>query len=163
MTIANTRLINISARRSGGIRATMRYVLTDGREINIGPISVPSVHVAEKSMDDREARVLQNIQRQDAAEAVRLGITTPHKEATQGQVYFAWLYAGWTDPDALKAHDTLKMVAGEILALGLTAEQMASAFGSSVEEAEAVLARWEYLDANSASIAAYKAVAEGDV
>ena len=79
-------------------------------------------------------------------------------EAPQELVQFAHLKHGMQQPDPYEAYQAMKPVAGDILALGLTVEQLAAAFGETVENAQNTLDRWFLLDQHSTAIEEYGAL-----
>lgn len=156
-----SRSSNNEVRTSGSVRAYHHYTLTDGRTISRGPLLYSSVDEADAALISNEASVLAVTQQSDARDAFSKGITTPHGEASQQQVWSVWLHEGFAINDPLESYRVIERVATPILALGLTVEEMAQVIGVSTQEAQATLDRWTYLEANAAAVAAYDTVKGG--
>ena len=140
---------------SGGFRVKFNYTLVDGRDFNIGYINAKNnSHIGELLLS-KGANLELSVKESDSQEAVSLNIQTAHKDATQEDVYFAHLFKGYTSDDVLESYTIMSKVVPQILSLGLTIEQMAAMFNQTVEMAQAVFDKWEYLDNNKAAIVAY--------
>jgi glutamate synthase domain-containing protein 3 len=158
MPIASSETTDLSPRR-GGYRARFAYTLTDGRVITRGPINVADNDAAETKRVELENSVLASVQKRDAQEAVKAGVQSAHKEATEAQVLYAWLLAGFDEEEHYKAYHFMKDIGPSLLSLGYTDEQYAVMLNTTVEDATASREYWEFLDANSATILAYGVIA----
>ena len=158
MSIDSSQITDLSPRR-GGFRARFAYTFTDGRTFTRGPVNVSSSEEAENKLAAIEPSVLASVQQNDAQEAVKAGVQSAHKEATEPQVLYAWLLAGFDEPEHYKAYHFMKDIGPALLSLGYTDEQYSMMLGTSVEDATASREYWEFLDANSATILAYGAIA----
>jgi hypothetical protein len=106
-----------------------------------------------------EPFVLSEVQRRDADAAVALGIPFAYKEATATQVQYAWLKQGFNQTEHYLAYPLIKDLAPSLLAMGLTDEQYASAFNTTVEDVQAIKEYWDFLSVNIATIEAYALIA----
>ena len=150
--------INLSPEKSGSFRARFEFTLSDGRVLQRGPIRVLNSEAADLLGVDLEASVLASIQLSDAFDAVDAGIQTAYKLATVEQVQYAWVKAGYDEDEHYKSYEKLKDIAPSLLALGLTDLEYSQLLNTSSEEATTAREYWEFLDANSATIAAYAGV-----
>lgn len=156
--IISSNVINLSEQSPGRYRCTFNYVFDDGREVNIKPSSVGSDYQA--ICDARSDSVFASATKSDAAEAMSLGVKVAHGYASQSQVFYEYLYAGFNETDPIAAYDAMNGVAQPLLGLGLTTEQLAEMLGETVEMAQLVIDRWALLEANSATIEAYRLLQE---
>ena len=154
-------IISEQSKQAVGYRVKFAYTFTDGRVKTIGPIRVNSLEEAETKLITNEDSVQQSMIDSDAQEAKNLGIKLAHKEASQANVYYAYLFEGYNTDDPLEAYLLMEPVAGDILTLGLTVEQMAGMFNQDIETAQSVLDKWNYLDLNSETLIAYQVVKGG--
>lgn len=155
MPITNIAILDFSNHK-GGNRAQAVFTATDGREVirsisNAG--NTPSGALVKAHAMSSE--VLSSLQKNDAAEAVTLGIVGPHKEATSGQVTYKWLLQAYESEEHYKAYLMIKDIAPSLLSLGYTDAQYATAFSTTVEEVQNITAYWLFLDANSSAIISY--------
>jgi hypothetical protein len=162
MPIASKAIVEQTQRKSGGYRVKLEYVFSDGRKVTIGPISVPSLAEANASLSLREPSVLKQMQARDAEEAVRLGLSSDHKEAAKKDVYRAWLWEGYYEKESRIAYKILKVIAAKVIALGWSVAEMAVQFETDEETVQEILDRWQYLNANKDVIEAYESVKQGD-
>jgi hypothetical protein len=159
MAIVESNVLNISKQSEGRYHCTFNYILDDGREINIKPSSVGEDY--QQVCEDRSGEVFKSVIKSDAQEALELGIKTAHKYATQEQVFYEFLFAGYNEPDPIAAYDYMNGIAQSLLSLGLTAEQFSALFGETVEITEAVINYWHVLAAGASTIEAYRTLKEG--
>ena len=154
-------IISEQSKQAVGYRVKFAYTFTDGRVKTIGPIRVNSLEEAETKLITNEDSVQQSMIDSDAQEAQAQGLKSAYLEASQAEVYYAYLFEGYNTDDPLEAYLLMEPVAGDILALGLTVEQMAGMFNQDVETAKSVLDKWAYLDLNSETILGSKVVKVG--
>lgn len=142
---------------TSGYHIVLRYVFSSGdtKEIKIKGVTQSD---AATYLESKSSEVQSSISKTHAKEAFQQGITTAHKEASDTLVKKEYLYRGFWENEPYIAYETMSKVAGDILALGLSVEQMAVAFGESTQSAQDVLDRWNYLDANKDIINQYKAL-----
>ena len=119
-------------------------MLSDGREINIKPASVGADYQAV--CEAKAPSVLEDVVKSDADDAMALGVKTAYGYASQAQVFYASLYAGYTNPDPLESYDLMNGVAQPLLGMGLPTIQLAAMLGEEVEMAQAVIDHWHKLD-----------------
>jgi hypothetical protein len=154
--IVSSNVLNLSEQTAGRFRCTFNYVLDDGREINIRPSMVGADYQAV--CDARAASVFESVVKSDAKKAFNLGIKTAHGYATQAQVFYEFLDAGYRDPDPITSHEKMNGIAQQLLGMGLTTEQLAVVLGETVEMAQLVIDHWLLLEANKAALDAYEAI-----
>jgi len=154
--------ISEHSKQAVGYRVKFKYTFDDGRYKTVGPIRVNSLDEAETKLIENKSSVQQSMIDSDAQEAKAQGLKTAYKEASQANVYYAYLFEGYNTDDPLEAYELMQPVAPDILALGLTVEQMATMFNQDIETAQSVLDKWGYLDSNSETILAYKTVKAGE-
>ena len=154
--IVSSNVLNLSEQTSGRYRCTFNYVLDDGREINIKPSNVGSDY--QVVCDARAASVFESVIKSDAKKAFSLGIKDAHGYATQSQVFYEYLYAGYDSKDPVEAYNLMNGVAQQLLGMGLTTEQLAAMLGEPVETAQNVINHWNLLETNKAALDAYELV-----
>ena len=154
--IVSSNVLNLSEQTAGRFRCTFNYVLDDGREINIKPSNVGADYQAV--CDARADSVFESVIKSDAKKAFNLGIKTAHGYATQAQVFYEFLDAGYRDPDPVTSYEKMDGVAQPLLGMGLTTEQLAGVLGETVEMAQLVINHWLLLEANKAALDAYEAI-----
>ena len=154
--IVSSNVLNLSEQTAGRFRCTFNYVLDDGREINIKPSNVGSDYQA--ACDARADSVFESVVKSDAKKAFSLGIKAAHGYATQAQVFYEFLDAGYRDPDPVTSYEKMDGIAQQLLGMGLTTEQLAGVLGETVEMAQLVIDHWLLLEANKAAIDAYEAI-----
>ena len=154
--IVSSNVLNLSEQASGRFRCTFNYVLDDGREININPSNVGVDYQAV--CEARATSVFESVIQSDIQEAFNLGIKAARGYASQAQVFYKFLDAGYRDPDPITSHEKMDGVAQQLLSLNLTTEQLAKMLGETVEMAQLVIEHWLLLDANKAALDAYIAI-----
>lgn len=162
MALISSTVVDKNPQSHGRLRVSLEYTFSTGVPLIVGPITVDSEQEAQAQLIARQPSAVSGRQSMDAEEAMQLGIKTPYKEADQGAVYFAWLKTAFDVVDPAESYAFYREVGPVIMAMGLTVEQLASAFGSTVADAQAVYDRWIYLDTNSALIDSYIALKQGD-
>lgn len=163
MPVESSQVVDIQTRRSGNIRARFEYHLTDGRVITIGPMSFASLSEAETAIGVRSSAVLEEVQQRDAEQAVELGVITAHKEAALKDVYRAWLWEGFYEPESRRGYRILKVIVAKVIALGWSITEMAVQFKTDEATVQKLLDRWQYLNSNKDVIEAYALVKQGDL
>ena len=138
-----------------GFRARFVITLADGRVIHRGPIPVANQAAADAKAITLEADVIVATSKSDAEEAVSQGIITAYKTASINQISYATLQTAYMETEYYRAYALMKDVAPDLMALGYTNEQYASAFNSTVEDVANIKAFWVILDANSAVLQSY--------
>ena len=161
MPVSKSEIIEQSLQASGKYRVKFKYTFTDGRESLIGYISADNQAHIDQLLIDKKSPLELSVKKSDAEEAQQLGIKVAHKDASQADVYYAYLFAGYNVDDPLESYELMSPVAQEILDLGLTVEQMAQLFNEELSVAQGVFDRWAYLESNEAEILAYKTVKDG--
>lgn len=161
MPIKASEIISQSLQASGSYRVKFKYIFTDGREFVVGYVNASNQGHSEQLLVDKGQVQELSVKKMDAEEAQQQGIKTSYKDASQSDVYYAYLFAGYNVDDPLESYELMSPVAQDILDLGLTVEQMAVLFNEELEVAQGVFDRWAYLSANEAEILAYKTVMEG--
>ena len=161
MPVSTSEIIEQSLQASGKYRVKFKYTFTDNREFLIGYISADNQSHIDQLLIDKKAPLELSVKKSDAEEAQQQGIKIPYKDASQADVYYAYLFAGYNVDDPLESYELMNPVAQEILDLGLTVEQMAQLFNEELEVAQGVFDRWAYLSNNEAEILAYKSVKDG--
>ena len=156
--IISVNVLNLSEQSPSRYRCTFNYVFDDGREINIKPSSVGTDYQAVA--EAKAPSILQSIMKSDAQDAFNSDIRAAHGYASQSQVFYEYLYAGFNEADPVAAFEAMNGTAQVLLGLGLTTAQLADMLGETVEMAQDVIDRWTLLEANQATILAYKAVRE---
>lgn len=153
--------IHTQSQQANGYRVKFKYTFADGREFFVGSLNANNQEQIDQLLLDKKAPLELSIKNKDAQDAQQQGITVAHKDATQSDVYYAYLFSGYNVNDPIESYELMAPVAQEILDLGLTVEQMATLFNEELEVAQGVFDRWAYLSANKNEILAYKAIKEG--
>ena len=161
MSIISSEVIDQSLQASGNYRVRFKYTFQDGREYIIGPISASSQEQINQLLIDKEDPLVSSVKQSDAQEAQSKSIKVAYMTASQSDVYYAYLFAGYNVDEPLESYLLMEPVAQEILDLGMTVEQMAALFGEELSVAQGVFDRWAYLESNEAEILAYKIVKDG--
>tara|TARA_R110000782_G_scaffold68753_5_gene138406 strand:+ start:4958 stop:5437 length:480 start_codon:yes stop_codon:yes gene_type:complete len=151
--VVSSNVLNLSEQTAGRFRCTFNYVLDDGREINIKPSMVNADYQAV--CDARATSVFESVVKSDAKKAFSLGIKDAYGYATQAQVFYEFLDAGYRDPDPVTSYEKMDGIAQQLLSMELTTEQLAGMLGETVEMAQLVIDHWLLLEANKAAIDAY--------
>ena len=151
--VISSNVLNLSEQTAGRFRCTFNYVLDDGREINIKPSMVNADYQAV--CDARATSVFESVVKSDAKKAFSLGIKDAYGYATQAQVFYEFLDAGYRDPDPVTSYEKMDGIAQQLLSMELTTEQLAGMLGETVEMAQLVIDHWLLLEANKAAIDAY--------
>tara|TARA_R110000787_G_scaffold184574_1_gene296481 strand:+ start:121 stop:600 length:480 start_codon:yes stop_codon:yes gene_type:complete len=151
--VISSNVLNLSEQTAGRFRCTFNYVLDDGREINIKPSMVNADYQAV--CDARATSVFESVVKSDAKKAFSLGIKDTYGYATQAQVFYEFLDAGYRDPDPVTSYEKMDGIAQQLLSMELTTEQLAGMLGETVEMAQLVIDHWLLLEANKAAIDAY--------
>ena len=151
--VVSSNVLNLSEQTAGRFRCTFNYVLDDGREINIKPSMVNADYQAV--CDARATSVFESVVKSDAKKAFSLGIKDTYGYATQAQVFYEFLDAGYRDPDPVTSYEKMDGIAQQLLSMELTTEQLAGMLGETVEMAQLVIDHWLLLEANKAAIDAY--------
>ena len=156
--ITSTNVLNLSEQSVGRYRCTFNYVFDDGREVNIRPSSVGADYQAVA--ESRAAHIERSMELADAEEAVSLEIDTPYKYASQNDVLYAFLVAGYNDTDPINSY--LKMVkpVNKIQSAGITLQQLADFSGEPLSYFHAMYTKWQTLDANKLMMLEYKNLRE---
>ena len=154
MSITNQEVLDLTP-HSGRFRARFKYTFNDGRVAIRGPMFVADSNYADSKLADMAPDVLIAMQKQDASEAVGLGKLESHKQATLAQVQYQFIREGFDSSEPYKAYLKMKDVAPALLSLGYTNEQYAVALNTTVEDVEGARARWEELEVNAVTLAAY--------
>lgn len=147
----------------GSYRGVIDFILTDGRVIRRDGVRAPSQEALDARPNELTADVLEGVIRRDAEEAVQLGIQIAHKEASQNDVYYAWMQAAFNEDDPVAAYNMMKEVAPVLVGMGLTAEQYAVEFNAEVVQVQRLLDRWAYLDSKKAELESFRLLREGDI
>ena len=155
MPISTTEIIEQDIMPDSRIRLKLKFTLQDGREFNAGYVYVNSESEIQELINNKAQALTESIKTSDAKDAVSLGVKTAHKEASQSDVYFAYLFDGFNNDDVLESYNMMSQVADEILNLGLTVEQMAEMFNQPVDMAQSVIDKWNHLNTNKDVIIAY--------
>lgn len=161
MPIVKSEILGKPSKQASGYRVKFLYTFADGREFTVGTLNANSLEQINQLLIDKKSPLELSVKSNDAQEAKELGIKTAHKEATQQDVYFVYLFEGFNEPEPLLAYELMEPVAQDILDLGLTVEQMAGMFNQTIEMVNDVMAKWAYLDSNKDIITGYKAVKGG--
>lgn len=151
--VVSSNVLNLSEQTAGRFRCTFNYVLDDGREINIKPSMVNADYQAV--CDARATSVFESVVKSDAKKAFSLGIKDAYGYATQAQVFYEFLDAGYRDPDPVTSYEKMDGIAQQLLSMELTTEQLAGMLGETVEMAQLVIDHWLLLEANKSAIDAY--------
>lgn len=141
-------------------RIELEYTFDDGTVRTIkcrGPLSSS----ADEYLINKESQVLDSKINQDTDTAIKNDSDEPTADATQTQIYKAWMFKGYQSDDPIESYKYLSKVAEKVIDLGLTVEQLSEAFNESVETVNKVLAKWQYLNTNKDSILAYKIIKDG--
>jgi len=160
MPIVNSQ-VSSQEEQATGYKVKFKYTFADGREFFIGPVRATNQDQITQLLESKKSTLESSVKSNDAQEAKELGLKTPYKDASQADVYFAYLYEGYNNDDALESYLLMSPVAQDILDIGLTVEQMAAMFNETVEMVNDVLAKWEYLDLHSVEILAYQSINGG--
>lgn len=160
MPIVKSEILEQS-KQASGYRVKFKYTFADGRTFNVGTLNANNLEQIDQLLIDKKSPLELSVKSNDAQEAKELGIKTAYKEASQADVYFAYLYEGFNEPEPLPAYELMEPVAQDILDLGLTVEQMAGMFNQTIEMVNDVMTKWTYLDSNKDTINSYKAVKGG--
>ena len=155
MPVQTSEITEKATLADGRLRARLKYTFEDGREFRIGFIYAEDEEHANSLLITKAEQLNESVKKSDAQEAIQKGVQTAYKDATQEDVYFAYLFEGYTNEDVLGSYNLMSKVAPQILSLNLTVDQMAALFGETVEMAQAVFDKWAYLDANKEVIIAY--------
>lgn len=111
---------------------------------------------ANAKLTQMEPSVLSSVQRRDAEEAASLGVQAAYKEATQGQVTYAWLRAAFDSDEPYQVYDNMKDVVPALIAMGLSNAQLAVALDCEVEDVVKAKTLWSNLKDSAAVISAYR-------
>lgn len=155
MPIKSSEITENTLLPSGSLRVKFNYIFHDEREFPTSYINANDQSHVDQLLSSKGTELELSVRQNDAQEAITLNIQTAHKDASQEEVYFAYLFEGYTSDDVLESYNLMSKVAPQILSLGLTVEQMAIIFNQTIEMAQAVFDKWEYLDDNRAVIIAY--------
>lgn len=136
--------------RSGG-RAFLIYTLDDSRKKQFY-IHVNSKVHADQQLIDLESRAMRKFVKDDVNEAVKEGLTTANKTATQDQVRWGWLSRGIRERESFRAYRFLKRI---MPILGTNA-QIAARFNVTERKVENLQARWTRLDNDKTIHEAYE-------
>ena len=139
----------------GRIRVKFKYTFEDGRFFNVGYVHAKDESQVNELLATKANQLNESVKQSDAQDAISQNIQTAYKDASQEDVYFAYLFDGYNNDDVLESYNVMSKVAPQILSLGLTVEQMAAVFNQTVEMAQAVFDKWDYLNTNKATIIAY--------
>ena len=152
-------IVSKSVTRQGRL-ITLRYEFDDTtvREVKVRG---DSASAANAFLLRHEPRVLASKVAEDADSALRNDSDAAQGDATQIQVYKAWMFKGFRASYPVNSYKYLSKVANKVLALGLTKAQLAAAFEEDVTTINAVLAKWHYVKVNRTAIQAYKLIKEG--
>jgi len=160
MPIVNSEVCNQEAQATG-FKVKFKYTFADGREFFIGPVRATNQDQINQLLIDNKTPLESSVKNNDAQEAKELGVKIAYKDASQADVYYAYLYEGYNNDDALESYLLMSTVAPDILALGLTVDQMAGMFNQPVQMVNDVMNKWEYLNSNSVEILAYQSINGG--
>lgn len=155
MPVATSEITEQATLVDGRIRVKFKYTFEDGREFNVGYVHAKEEQQVNELLATKATQLNESIKQSDAQDAISNNIQTAYKDAAQEDVYFAYLFEGFNNDDVLESYNIMSKVAPQILSLGLTVEQMAAVFNQTVEMAQAVFDKWDYLDTNKAVIIAY--------
>ena len=137
----------------------LEYTFNDGEKRTVSCRS-PLVTDADMYLESKEQNVLESKIFSDLDDAIAANSDTPTEDMDQTKLYKAWMIKGYRSDDPVKSYKYLSKVAQKVLALGLTAQQLADAFNEEVETVNLVIAKWLYLKANKDAILAYQVVKE---
>lgn len=154
--IVSSNVLNLSEQAAGRFRCTFNYVLEDGREINIRPSNVGADY--QTVCEARASGVFDSVVKSDAKKAFNLGIKSAYGYATQAQVFYEFLDAGYRDPDPVTSYEKMDGVAQQLLSMGLSTPQLAVILGETVEMAQLVTDHWLLLEANKTALDTYAAL-----
>lgn len=152
-------IISKHATREGRL-ITLTYEFSDGVVRTLRVRGKDDI-AAATLLASKEAGVLSSKQNEDLDIAILSDRDTASEDVTTVQVYKAWMFRGFHSDDPIEAYRYLSKVATKVIALGLTTGQLAAVFVEDTATVEAVLAKWQYLKANKAVIAAYKVIKDG--
>lgn len=155
MPVQTSEILEQTQLQDSRYRVKFRYTFTDGRVFDAGYINAQNETQISELLSSKIEQLNKSVKSSDAQEAISQNIQVAYKDASQEDIYFAYLSDGFNNDDLLESYNTMSQVAPQILSLGLTVEQMAGVFGETVEMAQAVFDKWEYLDNNKAVIIAY--------
>jgi len=161
MSIVDAEVVIQTLQAVGNYRVKYKYTLDDARVFFIGPVNVNTLADITTLLVSKQPQLEQTIIDIDSDEASDLNITTPHKSASQAQVYFNYLKRGFLENDPLDSYNILNKVAADVIALGMTTPQLAVYFDTEAAKIQKIIDRWQYLNANKIAIIAYKTVKDG--
>lgn len=156
MAVASSRITNLEP-YSKRWRARFAVTFTDGRVIAYGPTQFFTEQAATDFLPTVEARVIENIQRTDAKDAVNRNVTVAHKEATRTQVNSAYLVEGIEAQDVKSAYKALKPIK-TLLENSKTDAEIAAGLDLREKEIARARDRWTRLKARASEIEAYALV-----
>lgn len=139
-------------------RARYRFVF-DNRTVDIGPIFVADEAEANAKLAEIEAMAIEQAKKLDASALTDI---VDSGEATKADVAKLFLQRAMSEPESYKAYAKLKQFNEYRIAQGYTFPQVKAALNIPDEQWDKIVARWQHLDANSATIEAYAAIAASD-
>lgn len=140
-----------------GYRAVLVYEFDTDQVVRMN-IRTALEHEAAELLNSKESEVVASIKKKNAAKAYDEGVTSAYLEASESDVKYYYLEKGYNQAEPYLAYLDMSRVADDILNLGLSVEQMAAQFGTSVEIAQAVIDKWDHLKSNEGAILAYMAI-----
>ena len=121
-----------------------------------------SAEDAQLFLDSKEAQVIASKRSQDIEHAVSNNLMAAYGSASQMDVWREYIKLGYSSFDPSESLFYMSKVAQNIVDMGLTNEQIAITFDSSIEEVEAILKKWDVLTNNTDAVNDYDAM-KGDM
>ena len=117
---------------------------------------------AQLFLNSKEGQVVASKKVQDIEYAVSNNLITSYGSASQVEVWREYIKRGYSSLDPSESLFYMSKVAQNIIDMGLTNEQIANTFDSSIEEVEAILKKWDVLTKNTDAVNNYDAM-KGDM
>ncbi len=140
---------------ASGYAVKLSYEFVDGT-VKTLKFRTNSISDAEAFLISKEANVLESKKNQDLDHQIQSNSDASTDDTTQLEIYKAWMFKGFKSKDPIEAYTYLVKVADKVTDLGLTSQQLANAFNETLETIQLVLAKWQYLKANKATLLDYK-------
>ena len=130
-----------------GYRIHLQYIFDDGtiRDVKCRGSSITD---AVLFLANKEASTLSSKINNDTQNAISNDSDAPTSDATQIEIYKAWMLKGFKERDPIDSYALLNKVAQKVIDLGLSTQELADIFNMSVIEINEIINKWQYLNTN---------------
>ena len=159
MNISSKEVL-LNAQSPGGFSVTLKYTFSDGETKTL---EVRTLLEAEAAtiLIQKEPGVLAQKNKQEVTKTVDAGIVLAPEGVDQKAVYLEYLRRGLNEQDPNLAYNSLSLVAGEVLGMGFTPEQLSAYFETPVDVVNRVLTKWQIVSDNKVIFDEYEVVKGG--